>query len=99
MSLAALALPHAIQHSALHFVRLHYVLNRANQSFLALVSPIYKKRQQKLSFFVCRQSLTTFELAFDFIKQLVQLPQLEKDMRDYALLTQNQDGSRMFFVL
>ena len=46
-----------------------------------------------------RQSLTTFELAFDFIKQLVRLPQLEQDMRDYVLLTKNQDGSKMFFVL
>lgn len=54
---------------------------------------------EKLIKSIRRQSLTTFELAFDFIKQLVQLPQLEKDMRDYALLTQNQDGSRMFFVL
>lgn len=51
------------------------------------------------SSFICRQSLTTFELAFDFIKQLINIPQLEQNMRDYALLTQNQDGSKMFFVL
>ncbi len=50
-------------------------------------------------FICCRQSLTTFELAFDFIKQLVNVPQLEQNMRDYALLTQNQYGSKMFFVL
>lgn len=47
----------------------------------------------------CRLSLTTFEHAFDFIKQLVKLPQLEREMKEYALLTQNQTGSRMDFIL
>ena len=47
----------------------------------------------------CRLSLTTFELAFDFIKQLVKLPQLEREMKEYALLTQNQAGSKMNFIL
>ncbi|NMB56769.1 hypothetical protein GYA19_02420 [Candidatus Beckwithbacteria bacterium] len=46
-----------------------------------------------------RQSVTAFELFFDFIKQLLKLPQLEQQITDYALLTQNQAGSRMNFVL
>jgi hypothetical protein len=58
-----------------------------------------KSRTLQYGIFDGRQSLTTFELAFDFIKQLVRLPQLEQDMRDYVLLTKNQDGSKMFFVL
>lgn len=46
-----------------------------------------------------RQSVTAFELFFDFIKQLLKLPQLEQQITEYALLTQNQAGSQMNFVL
>ena len=48
---------------------------------------------------LCRTNVTNFELYLDFSKSIDKLHEMEEEIKEYAILTQDDYGSRIDFVI